>query len=167
MKLRKVVAVSGLAALMVCSFGYAEKSNDKKEVNPYSDCGLGAAIFADNGTAAALSNVIWDLGTTAITSGVSTPSTCSSKEKETASFIYKSYNEVAEQTAKGEGSHLTAMLNLAGCEAASHQEVIAKTRVEFAKEISDSSYTNKDALAKATNYYNIVASSTKGLCALS
>jgi hypothetical protein len=34
--------------------------------NPYSDCGIGAALFKDTEWAAVTSNVTWDLGTTEI-----------------------------------------------------------------------------------------------------
>src|SRR5688572_5993856 len=36
--------------------------------NPFSDCGIGAALFPKTGWAAVTSNVIWDIGTTALTS---------------------------------------------------------------------------------------------------
>ncbi len=36
--------------------------------NPFSDCGIGAALFKDTKWAAVSSNVIWDIGTTAVTS---------------------------------------------------------------------------------------------------
>ena len=35
--------------------------------NPYTDCGIGAALFPNTNWAAVTSNVIWDAGTTAVT----------------------------------------------------------------------------------------------------
>ena len=32
----------------------------QENINPWKHCGIGAIIFDDNGTAAAISNVIWE-----------------------------------------------------------------------------------------------------------
>ena len=65
-----VVAIILLAALPMT--GMAQK---KKELNPWIDCGIGAMIFTETNWAAVISNVIWDLGTTAVISGNSTDTT--------------------------------------------------------------------------------------------
>ena len=99
-------------------FIYAEDSDEHKVAgsgpNPYSDCGIGAALFTETKWAAVTSNVIWDLGITAITSATASPETCSGKKVETAQFIIDNYDNLAEETAKGQGTHLIAMLGLRG-----------------------------------------------------
>ena len=51
----------------------------QENINPWKHCGIGAIIFDDNGTAAAISNIIWDLGTTAVSSKVSSADSCEGK----------------------------------------------------------------------------------------
>lgn len=82
--------------------------------NPWQRCGIGAAIFTDNGVAAAISNVIWDLGTTAVTSATSSRSTCMGKEPETAVYIQENYEQIERDLVVGEGAHVAAMFELMG-----------------------------------------------------
>ena len=56
--------------------------------SPYPDCGIGAALF-ENNTGATISNVIWDLGTTALTSATASPETCEGFNPDAAAFIEK------------------------------------------------------------------------------
>ncbi|MFT6992708.1 MAG: hypothetical protein ACJASL_004709, partial [Paraglaciecola sp.] len=58
-----ITTVAAIAALSLTStHSFAQDAEVK--LNPWQDCGLGAMVFPDNGVAAAISNVIWDLGTT-------------------------------------------------------------------------------------------------------
>ncbi|KZN33667.1 hypothetical protein N474_19500 [Pseudoalteromonas luteoviolacea CPMOR-2] len=100
--------------------------------NPFSDCGIGAALFPDNSTLAVTSNIIWDIGTTAVTSATMSPETCSVKETEVAKFIIESYDSLNEDTARGEGQHLNALLDIAEVSAEQKDEVVAKLRSNVA-----------------------------------
>ena len=62
--------------------------------NPFSDCGIGAALFPETKWAAVTSNVIWDVGTTAVASATMSPQTCSGKQAKTAAFIYHTYDSL-------------------------------------------------------------------------
>ncbi len=124
--------------------------------NPYADCGIGAAIFQDIHWAAAISNVIWDLGTTAITSATASPETCSGAKVETAKFILENYDNLAEQTAKGSGEHLTAMLNVMGCDAAAHGDIVMSVRQDMAPIVGNSQYSAQTTLEKASDMYDVV-----------
>jgi len=160
MKIKNLVAISlitGLSSLNVSA---------ESDPNPFANCGIGAALFK-NDTGAVISNVIWDLGSTALTSGVSSPDTCEGKEAKTAEFIYESFNQIAEETAKGEGEHLTAMLNLAGCASSEHAAVIKSVRGNFANSVKDSVYSNKTTLQKTEAYYQNLRASSQGSCSLS
>ena len=48
--------------------------------NPYTDCGIGAALFPNTNWAAVTSNATWDAGTTAVISATASEDTCSGGE---------------------------------------------------------------------------------------
>lgn len=121
------------------------KAND---INPWQQCGLGAMVFPDNGTAAAISNVIWDLGTTAVSSNASSQESCKGANVKTAQFIQQTFPVLEQEIAQGEGEYVAAMLNVRGCEAAAHADIVSAIRNEYA---------DKPA-ADAQALYNIVES---------
>src|ERR671915_438621 len=149
MKLLKGLAVLLLLAALPMT-GMAQK---KKELNPWIDCGIGAMIFTETTGAAVVSNVIWDLGTTAVTSDQSSQNTCNSKKAQTALYIGVNYASLSEETAKGDGKHLQAMLDVMGCTAA-REEIIAGTRAQFGQYLGSADYAQKSAAAKAEDFYS-------------
>jgi DUF3015 family protein len=159
MKLFKGIAVLLLATVPV--LGLAQQAKPKKELNPWIDCGIGAMIFDETTWAAVSSNVIWDLGTTAVTSDQSSQNTCNSKKAMTALYIGVNYASLAEETAKGDGKHLRAMLDVTGCGSASQVGVIASVRSEFSQSLRNPAYAAMSSSAKAEDFYNIVQSSTE------
>jgi len=128
--------------------------------NPYRDCGIGAAIFVETGWAAATSNVTWDLGITAITSATWSPETCSKKRVKTAKFIIDNYDNLIENVAKGDGEHLVAVLDIQGCSSKMQPEAIATIRSNISDKVLSKSYSQKDQIDKASDYYNAVISAT-------
>ncbi len=135
--------------------------------NPWRDCGIGAAIFADNPTAAAISNVIWDSGTTGITSATSTPSACSGEAVQVAQFIHLTFPVLAMETAIGEGEHLVTLVQLAGCEAAATEPVARTLRDGFGDLIEQADYPTATYTERAFGYYLLVREATEAssLCA--
>ena len=122
--------------------------------NPFSDCGIGAALFSDGPTwAAVTSNVTWDLGTTAVTSATMSPETCSGNKVKTAQFIIDNYDNLAEETALGQGEHLTAMLTVRGCQASAHTTIVQSIRKDMADNVTTSNYSSLSDVEKATQYY--------------
>ena len=117
-----------------------------KKLNPWQDCGIGAMVFPDNGAAAAISNIIWDLGTTAVTTQASSKDSCASSNAKTAMFIKATMPALEQDVAAGEGEYVTAMLELRGCEATSHNAIIEAIRTDVANTQVDS----------AEKLYNIV-----------
>ena len=126
--------------------------------NPYTDCGIGAALFSDTHWAAVTSNVIWDLGSTALTSATASPQTCSGKNVKTAQFIIDNYHNIAEETAYGEGEHLTAMLNVRGCQLSSHAGIISSVRSDMASYLASPAYKDLSDIEKASQYYSAMES---------
>ncbi len=151
-----------LAAIpTLCSAADETKANSKV-LNPWTDCGIGAMIFTDTGWAAAISNVIWDLGTTAVTSNVSSQNSCGSSHAKVAMLIGTTYANLEEETVKGDGQNIHAMLNIMNCDPSSHENIIGSIRTEFVQSLRDASYIEKTSLMKAEEYYNIVQTKVSG-----
>lgn len=132
-----------LVALIVASCStnvLAEDSTSK--INPWKHCGIGAMIFDDNTTAAAISNIIWDLGTTAISTRVSSEESCKGKRTEVGMFIQDNFDTVLEQTSSGNGEHLDAMLDILEVSDASKAEIIVSVRSAIDADTSPESYYN-------------------------
>lgn len=125
--------------------------------NPYVDCGIGAALFPETNWAAVSSNVIWDLGSTAITSATSSPNTCSHKNNVAAIYIRDTYAQIIEESVKGDNKHLTAALDILEC-GVSHQEATQKVRAEVGGFISAKDYQTKDHLDKSSDLFNAITS---------
>jgi len=126
--------------------------------NPFVDCGIGAALFPDTHWAAISSNVIWDVGTTAVTSATMSPETCSGKDVAVAEFINRTYDNLIEDTAKGEGEYLTAVLNIYGCSTSSQPSIIADLRKNVSKVVSSDTYTSKNQIEKSMFFYDEINS---------
>ncbi|MDM7861757.1 DUF3015 family protein [Alteromonas sp. ASW11-36] len=150
--MKKIIASIAVAL----TFSFAASAQEVK-VNPWQDCGIGAMIFPDNGVAAAISNVIWDLGTTAVTSASASEDSCNSTRVQTAQFINETYNNLEDELVRGEGVHITAMLNLMSCDAASHAETSATIRSEFADQLLGSA---DQTTVKAERLFNIAETAT-------
>lgn len=100
-----LTALSGTAA-----------ARDAGEV--YAQCGIGGALFKDSPILASISNVTFDLGTTAISSNLFTPENCSGgNKKKTAAFIYETQTALEQDIAKGKGQYLTSLYEVSGCAA--------------------------------------------------
>jgi hypothetical protein len=135
----------GVLAIASGSSSAAEAKNTK-DLNPWQDCGIGAMVFPANGVAAAISNIIWDLGTTAVTSNVSSQNSCNSEKAKTAMFIKATLPALEQDVATGEGEYLTAMLEIRGCDASSHRAIVEAVRQDLIQKTAD----NAEAL------YNVV-----------
>ena len=120
------------AAVLVSAF-VSMPSQAKSGINPWQQCGIGAMVFPDNGTAAAISNVIWDLGTTAVSSNVSSVESCKGANVKTAQFIKQTFPILEQEIAQGEGEYISAMLNVRGCDSSAHSQMITTIRNDFAQ----------------------------------
>lgn len=126
-----------VSSLAIVSNSALAEDTQEESLNPWMDCGIGSAIFPENGTAAAISNVIWDLGTTAVSSNASSQDSCQSSKAKTAMFIQATLPTLEQDIATGEGEYVTAMLELRGCAVESHQGIINAVRNEQQVQSSD------------------------------
>lgn len=137
-----------LAALLTTT-AFAGNVAADDHINAWKHCGIGAMIFDDNGTAAAISNIIWDLGTTAVSSKISSVDSCEGKMATAAVFIQNNFNNVIEETSQGSGAHLTAMLDILEVNEADRAEVVTAVRAEMAVSVAANEAANPEAFYNA------------------
>jgi hypothetical protein len=133
--------------------------------NPYVDCGIGAALFSDTHWAAVSSNVIWDLGSTAVTSATMSPQTCSGKKIKTALFIRENQQQLVEQFARGKGEHVAAIMEMFSCNASQSQNAIREARAAIGSVVSAPDYSIQPQLQQAGQVYNMIEKATQSSCA--
>jgi Protein of unknown function (DUF3015) len=167
MLIKKLILISSVLAgsLAANSLTFAA---DGKETgsgpNPYTDCGIGAALFTETKWAAVTSNVIWDLGITALISATSSPQTCQGKKVVAAMFINHTLANLSEEAASGQGEHLTTVLNIMECDSSHHSLAVAKIRGDMGGAVSDPTYLDRTHLDKAFNFYSIVEKAVDTSC---
>ena len=167
MTLKKVAIVSALVAMTLTpAFADDAAKTAGSGPNPFSDCGIGAAMFSETKWAAVTSNVIWDVGTTAVTSATASPETCNGKQVVAATFINDTYEKLAEETARGEGQHLTALLNIFECGSAHQAQAIDATRKAMAGVVAQPGYATQDRTQKASRFYDVVNTAVSHTCAV-
>lgn len=140
-------AVAAVAAMCLGS-----QANAREFADIYTQCGLGAMIAPKNDAVAAVTNVTWDLGTTAISSNVTSADTCAGGQAKTAGLILQQYAQLEKDLAQGEGKHLAALMTVAGCEADAAQAL----RVNFAASVANPAYATQSRFEQAENLYNQV-----------
>lgn len=128
--------------------------------NPYSDCGIGAALFPNTAWAAVSSNVIWDVGTTAVISATASPDTCSDTSATAAKFIFDAYENVIADTAQGDGQYLTALMDIYTCDG-NQDELMSSLRTEVGAQVANPTYTEMNQLQKAEDYFNVIDSKVR------
>lgn len=135
-------------------------SNVGQGPNPFSDCGIGAALFPKLRVGAVISNIIWDLGLTALTSATASPETCSGKTVATAQFILDNHDQLIEDTAKGSGTHLATLMNIMQVDTNDRAEARLRLRAEMATHLATEGYLSADRMEKANTYYKAIVSAT-------
>ena len=158
----KKLLVSSIAALAVIAAAQAKEADFGKI---YTECGLGGIIGStvkDKNTAnilAVVTNITWDLGTTASTSYFSSDNTCANKRAETAAFIQKSYEKLEKEISIGDGKYFDALAQIAtkGTNI-SKEKYKSELRKKFAQIISDPQYEKMSRYQKVEKLYNIALS---------
>lgn len=146
--LKKILVVACFITI-VPGFAMAER-------NVWRDCGIGAMIFSDIPVGAVISNIIWDLGTTATTSHLSSPDTCKGKSVAAAAFIHETYANLMDETVIGEGKHLHSLLNIMECSKSAQPGIIKSMRDGIPALLEQQDYLEQPALIKSENYYNLM-----------
>lgn len=134
--------------------------------NVWKDCGIGHWIAGPTwkGYPAITTNLIWDLGTTATSSDVTTPQFCAGPFWAAAKFINSTYPMLEEDTAQGEGQHLIAMLDILQCDSDVRPTMINNIRAGYAQQANQADFQNQKHVEKAEAYYNIVTEQASKYC---
>lgn len=151
-KLLITLALSSLLGA-TSSIALAETKPVGSGPNPFTDCGIGAALFPSTHWAAVSSNVIWDVGSTAVTSATASPETCTNKNVQTAQFVLDTYDNLLEESSKGAGEHLTAVFNMMGCESTDQTVAISSLRSFAAQAVNVEKYDQQTKTQKAAYFY--------------
>jgi len=146
----KKVKLSIVALAMTTIFVPQLQAGDRSFGDIYKECGLGAMIFNDTPIAAAVSNIIWDLGTTAVSSNISSEENCKGGEAKVAAFISKSYDDLELEIASGEGKYVDTLATMT-------DKKVSVIREEFAELVASNEYSTLSKTKKVEKLYNIVA----------
>jgi hypothetical protein len=159
---RRTLLAAGLVAtgMSAASVTLAADKEAGSGPSPYTDCGIGAALFPNTNWAAVTSNVIWDL-----TSATASPETCKGSNVKAAMFIGTSYDVLAEQTAAGKGTHLVTALSLFGCTSAQQASAIKEVRASMGKSVAAPGYMSQTRLQKSAVYYAAMEQAAANSCA--
>jgi hypothetical protein len=145
-KLKLSIATLAMTVLFVPQ----AQASDRSFGDIYKECGLGAMIFTDTPVAAAVSNIIWDLGSTAVSSNISSDTSCKGGKAKVAAFISKSYDDLEVEIASGEGKYVDTLATMTDKE-------ISVIRDEFAEVVASNEYAELSKDKKVERLYNIVA----------
>lgn len=146
--------ISVVTSIIFSTSAVAKDKTPGSGPNPFADCGIGAALFKDNKTLAVSSNIIWDVGTTAVTSATASPETCNAKTVQVSQFIIESYDNLSEEAARGEGEHLNTLLTIMEVDSSRHAEVIQSIRTEMTENLVSEHFASLDKRAKSAGFYN-------------
>ena len=136
-------------------------SANASDVNPWTDCGIGAMVFGDVKVAAAISSITWDLGTTAVTSKMSSEESCNAADPVVLSFVAEKFGTLEEEIAIGEGENLVAVFGLYGCSSTEQTGAISTLRSSY----SESLNATDDEAYRAQGIYNQINSAATQNCA--
>ncbi len=150
----KVMRISALALLGAAAFTQPVMAREFADI--YTECGLGAMIAPRNEAVAAVTNVTWDFGTTAISSHISSPDTCVGGQAKTAAFIYDSYKSLETDLASGYGTHLDTLMTLVDYQSQAQQDLTKAVRADFTEIVADPSYTERSRFDQAQALYNLL-----------
>lgn len=114
--MKKTILSTVVVMSAVLSVPVHAQQGDRDIGRIYTECGLGGAIAPTSDVVAAITNITFDLGTTAISSNLSSPETCNGgKEVKTAALIINNTAAIEKEAAAGQGETLAALEAVSGC----------------------------------------------------
>lgn len=153
--MKKILSLVSAFVLATCSLSSFAEGRTAEEI--YKQCGLGGALFGSSSPLLAMiSNITWDLGTTAASSEMSDACSVDSAEVAAAIYIHEAYDLVETDISKGSGEYLDALTSVLSCETKSVDQLIGEIRADFADVIDASDYAGLEKSAKANALYEVV-----------
>ena len=151
-KLFVILMLLGAGTIIVPN-SFAGESKDLQHI--YEECGLGGLLFPSWPVGASVSNFTWDFGSTASTSGLTTPDACKGGKAKLAMFIYQSYDSIEKDLAMGDGKYLDMLAALSN--KTSTQDAFVQTvRAKFTEAVEKNNYSTLSRVEKAQLIYDIV-----------
>ena len=134
-------AVIGATLMLNASFALSQMGEGEagEGPSPYVDCGIGGALFPTTSWAAVTSNVIWDAGTTAVTSATMSPETCNGKSVAMAEYVKGSYASLEMDIISGRGAYLNGLSQVSGCGAEPSEAFVTAVRNSVKNAVSSES----------------------------
>jgi hypothetical protein len=159
--LKRIAIASVITAMIPFATANADLGSKFKTVETgrtieqiYKECGLGGALFGNSSPILAIiSNVTWDLGTTAATSNSMSPETCQGGNVKAAVLIKEAFPSVEKDLASGQGAHLSALNSVANCDS------VASVRAQYGQYAQTSAYRMATQDQNAQALYSIVQKS--------
>jgi len=158
--MKKKVVTVGVAALLGVLAARPVQARDFAQI--YVECGLGALIAPRTPAVAVITNIIWDLGTTAIISNASSPESCKGGKSETASFIYESYDLIEIDLASGGGQHLEMLATLVDMDASQRDGFLSGLREDFTNYVAQTDYNTQNRFEKSQALFDMVYARASG-----
>jgi len=144
------------AMIAVASSSYAGETETKDMQQIYEECGIGGLLFPSWPIGASVSNFTWDWGSTASTSGLTTPDACKGGKAKLAAYIYKSYDSIEKDLAKGDGKYLDLLALLSEKTTEEKEMFIRDIRAKFQEVVEMGDYSSLSRLEKAKLVYSII-----------
>lgn len=145
-----------LAAVTALILSMSQDSQAREFADIYTECGLGAMIAPRNEAVAAVTNVTWDLGTTAISSNISSQESCKGGQAKVAAYINNSYENIEKDLASGNGKYLDTLVSLSNNSSESKDVFISNLRADFSSIVASSDYSTLTTYQKSQKLYNII-----------
>ena len=154
-RLLMVFLLTGVAVASA-SIIYAGESKSKDLQGIYEECGIGGLLFPRWSAGASVSNFIWDYGSTASTSGLTTPDACKGGQAKLAAYIYKSYDSIEKDLAKGDGRYLDMLAILSEKTTGEKEMFVQDLRVKFREAVERKDYSSLDRLEKSKMIFAMI-----------
>jgi len=144
--------IIGSVALIAATLFTSAQADNRSFADIYTECGLGGIIgnAAGGGQTgdilAIVTNVTWDLGTTAFSSDITSDNTCANTKAKTAALINEGYNKLEEEIAMGSGKYYDALQKLSA-----NKDI----RGEFVGMVSTKGYDKLSHFQKAEKLFDI------------
>ncbi|MEJ2044796.1 MAG: DUF3015 family protein [Reinekea sp.] len=129
----------------------------------YKECGLGAMLFPKDPVIAVITNVTWDLGTTAVSSELTSPETCKGNAAAMVAFVLDTHPQLEQDLSTGEGQYLSSMVSLMGCD--SVNEPTHALRTSFIEAIEQGYYSATD-VEKSKILYDAAMKTSAEFCSI-
>ena len=154
--MKKIVTTVFLAGTMMvlASGAFAGEAKDLQGI--YEECGLGGLLFPSWPIGASVSNFTWDWGSTASTSGLTTPDACKGGQAKLAAYIYRSYDSIERDLSKGDGEYLDMVAVLSGKAGEAKEGFIRDVRNKFRQSIKDVDYSSLSHFEKTNLLFTIL-----------